>query len=447
MNIIEIIWHDLGRHLGCYGVEQVKSPNLDKLASEGIIFENCYCSSPLCSPSRGSIMTGRYPHNNGLIGLTHRGWEFNKDERFLPQLLNSSGYQTALFGFQHEVTHGEGKILGYEVSLEGHSDAVDVAGDPKYEPDVASWFNQWVKHERDIDKPFFATVGLRWVHRPHMLGEYTEEDLKKVKIPAYLPDTMEIRRDIAAYQGLIERADSIVGDILKAVDSAGIKDDTIILFTTDHGSDYPRAKSTLYDPGIGVALIMRVPGAPVELKNVKSLISNVDFLPTMLESAGVSIPDNIQGKSFWPMLSGKEYRKREEIFAERTWQGTYDPIRCIRTDKYKLIRNFLPGWPPLVCPEFVKNVGTEVLERHFGYARPEYELYDMIQDPDENNNLAGQADYIDIEKDLKERLSKFLEDSGDPIINGVIPHPGRHNDVWHWKQIGGKWKLYDMKNA
>jgi arylsulfatase A-like enzyme len=432
-NILQIIWHDLGRHLHCYGWQSARSPNLDRLASEGALFERAFCTAPLCSPSRGALMTGRYPHQNGLMGLTHRSWRFNKGERFLPQLLRDAGYQTLLFGLQHEVPVGQAAELGYGEAWEQPNDREHVVGR----------FSAWIGSAAAKERPFFACCGFREVHRLHSRGVYTPDKTPNVQLPHYLPDLPSVREDLAGYEGLIDAGDEAVGAMLSALDRSGLAANTLVLFTTDHGTDMPRAKSSLYDPGIETALIVRLPGVVKPGARIRHLISNVDVLPTYLNLAKTDMPSNLVGHSFWPLLVGKPYRRRTEIFAERTWHATYDPIRCIRTERHKFIHNFRPGKPCLVPPEFIEKVGVEETEKHFAVARPEFELYDLEKDPDEFSNVAGRADYADVEAKLRAQLQRFLEDTEDPILWGDIPHPGRHSDVWDWQLMDGKWRLYD----
>lgn len=433
-NIIQIILHDLGRHLNCYGWDSVASPNIDKLARQGVKFNKAFCTSPLCSPSRGSIITGRYPHSNGLIGLAHRGWRLHPEERTLPQLLSQSGYDTLLFGLQHETIHGNAKTLGYRYTWEEK-----VSG-----PEVTEKFTEWLLGEK-MDKPFFASIGFGLVHRPHSNGIYEAEAPQKVTVPNYLPDIPEVRKDLAAYEALIKEADDAVYKILTAIEEAGITGETLVLFTTDHGTDMPRAKSSLYDPGIEVALVVRYPEVIKAGKQYDCLISNIDILPTLLDAASIKIPEKVQGKSFWNLLKDTRYHPREEIYAERTWHGTYDPVRCIRTQRYKLIHNFRPGKPPLVSPEFIEAVGVIQTEKFFAKSRPEFELYDLANDPDELTNLYGDGKHEKEEDQLKSRINKFLKDTVDPILKGDIPHPGRHNDVWDWRKTDSAWKLYNNK--
>jgi arylsulfatase A-like enzyme len=438
-NIIEIICHDLGRHLNCYGWNSVKTPNLDALSKCGVRFTNAFCTSPSCTPSRSSIATGRYPHQNGLMGLCHDGWNFNSDEVILTDLLKKSGYQTMLFGTQHVAKRTESEIrrvLNYDVIETASSDC----------DKVADKFISWMENDLKSlpgDKPFFASIGFHQPHRPHNKGKFTEDKIDAVKIPPYLPDLPGVRKDLAGYEGLIEDVDRHVGRILDALKKTEILDDTIVIFTTDHGSAYPRAKMSLYDPGVETALIVYWKGRVEGGKVFNELINNVDMFPTILELAEVISPKN-EGRSFLPLLIGDKYEQNGEVYFERNWHGDYDPMRAVRTKDFKLIRNFKPGFPLKVPYEFIDNVGKEDVEKYFAVPRPEYELYDLKKDPNEFNNLYDCQDYCEIRKSLEEKLGAFLKVTDDPILKGDIPCPRQKPLKWVWCKSGDSFFLKDL---
>ena len=428
-NILIIICHDLGQQLGSYGDPSLRTRNLDRLAEEGVRFENHFCTTPLCSPSRGSIITGRYPHTNGLIGLTHRGFDLGDGEVTMAHLLKAQGYGTHLFGMEHEAREPDIAKLGYEFT---HREKR-----PFRCAIVTPVFLEFLKAcTGKEERPFFAMTGYTEVHRRFDREEYTPDNPKEVFIPPYLPDTPEVRLDIAQFHGLIHAVDGCVGEILKVLEEEGLAENTWVIFTTDHGIAFPRAKSTLYDPGIKTALIMRWPkglpafgGAPEAPKGFaggkayQELISNIDLLPTILEAVGASIPENIEGKSFLALLQGREYSSREEIFAEKTYHDIYDPIRAIRTSRFKYIRSF-EKMPDLPLPSDIrKSLSARSIPVRFKGERAPVELYHLEADPNEMNNLAGNPEYAEIEKELSARLTKWLEDTNDPILKGPVPAP------------------------
>ena len=239
LNIVVIICHDLGQHLGCYGQPDVRSPNIDDFAASGIRFENSFCTAPQCSPSRAALWTGRYPHANGVVGLTHSGFanDLNVNEKHLAQILKDSGYDTHLFGTAHEARTPE--RCGHE-HIHGGGSCVAIATN----------FSEWICQRRCDSRPLFAQVNFFEPHRafPHDDVEALLPD--GLAVPPYLPDIPEVREDLADIEASIASADKAFGRIIEAIRPSEIADRTLILFTSDHGIAFPRAKMTLYDPGI-----------------------------------------------------------------------------------------------------------------------------------------------------------------------------------------------------
>jgi len=423
-NVLVIICHDLGQRLGCYGVSKLRTPVIDALARQGVLLENYFATAPLCSPSRGSIMTGLYPHTNGLMGLVNRGWDMPDAYPTLAQLLRQGGYATALFGFQHEKT--DPHRMGYQ---EHHH-----RQGRHWCEEVSEAFASWVQARRRSDPPFFACMGFFEVHRPFKHDRYEPDDPAAVQVPGYLPEAPEVREDLADLHGLIFAVDAAMQRTLSALEAAGIAENTLVIFTTDHGIAFPRAKSTLYDPGIATALILRWREAFAGGARYRHLLSNVDLLPTILECAGLPIPAHVQGRSFLPLLRGEPYEPRRQIFAEKTWHDVYDPIRAIRTDRFKYIRNFpdRDGRPPSARPRLIlpvdieQSLSRQALRRlgdpHL-QGRPEEELYDLDKDPDELHNVAGDPAYGSALSDLRSRLERWMERTADPLLKGPIPCP------------------------
>ncbi|MCX7600054.1 MAG: sulfatase, partial [Armatimonadetes bacterium] len=322
--------HDLGQHLGCYGAATVNSPNLDRLAGEGVRFSSSFCVAPSCSPSRAAIATGRYPHSNGVMGLCHGNfaWDLHPAERHLAGILAEAGYRTVLAGVQHETRRPHD--MGWQEVLGG-----------RHAGEVAEGAARWLRQTGCRSQPFYAQIGFFEPHRMfHTFGPDPDHS-RGVTVPPWLVDEPSAREEFAGYQGAIRTMDSAVGQVLAALDDLGLRDNTMVIFTTDHGMPFPRAKCSLYDPGISVALIIRWPSRGWAGGRVfAEMISNVDYLPTILDAVGVPIPENVQGRSFAPLLDGREYVPRTEIFAEMTYHDYFDPRRCIRTRTHKLIANF-----------------------------------------------------------------------------------------------------------
>jgi arylsulfatase A-like enzyme len=412
-NIVFITPHDLGTHLRCYGWDsRIPSPNLDGFAREGVQFRSHFCAGPYCSPSRGAIMTGLYPHVNGLMGLVNLGWDLPERNVTLPQLLQASGYETGLFGIQHIVS--DPARLGYEHMAPAEHGKCEL---------VAGAFEEFLRsRSADASRPFYAEIGTSEVHRPYGRFDEIPVPAEEVTPLPFLEDTPGVRMDLAMFYAQIQRLDRAMGRVFAALDEAGLRDETLVVFTTDHGIAFPRAKATLYGPGINTALMMRWPGRIAEGREVRSLTSHVDIFPTIAELLELEPPPGMNGTSLVPLLEDGEKPVREAVYAEKnTYAG--DLKRCVRTGHYKLIRNYGEG-PKLHLPTDIevtasrRDLGDVHLE-----PRPPVELYDLQADPWEQRNRAGATDYAEIEADLAGRLERHLEETDDPILGGSVPRP------------------------
>ncbi len=409
-NVLIVITHDLGTRLGCYGETSVRTPALDDLAAEGARFGRHFATACFCSPSRGAIFTGKHPHVNGLMGLVNLDWDLPEGNRTLAQMLGASGYETYLFGMQHEVK--DVRQLGFQ-----HLPERSIGAGCQV---VAGQVAEFLRSRDRAGSPFYARVGFFEVHRPW--EKYEAGDPGEVRVPPYLADTPGARQDVAMFHGAIRAMDAAVGSILVALEAAGLRNNTLVVFTTDHGIAFPRAKATLYDPGIRTALLVRWPEGFTGGRVHDELLSNVDLLPTVLEATGTPLPDDLSGRSFLPLLQGGDYQPNAEVFAEKN-TSPGDIKRCIRTARFKYIRNYDEG-PLLALPTDIEASLTrrDMGDQHLA-ARPEVELYDLRTDPLEMSNLAGQPDQADIEADLAARLQDFQESTNDPVLCGLIERP------------------------
>jgi len=427
-NILLIIPHDLGTRLGCYGETSVATPNLDQLASEGVRFENHFCTAPYCSPSRGAIFTGKYPHANGLMGLVNLGWDLPDCNRTLGRELGDAGYETFLFGFQHEVGDAD-RLASYfhhvsDRSLSTHCEAV--------EPLVVDFLEN---HGQQRELPFYARVGFSEVHRPY--DDYEPEAPDDVVVPPYMADTPGAREDLARFHVCIRKMDAAVGGILDALERSGLAENTLVVFTTDHGIAFPRAKGTLYDPGIRTALLMRWPGHLTAGESVNDLVGNVDLMPSLLSIAGAGMPAGIQGRSFIDQLTGGVCQQRDYVFAEEnTVPG--DTRRCVRTRRYKYIENYYAG-PQLILPTDIES-STSRRDMGDGHLAPRQavELYDLETDPHEFCNLSGSAQLAETERELARLLQQVQEETRDPELAGPISRPLVEQEILRnlWKTYG-----------
>lgn len=412
-HVVIVHWHDLGTWLSPYG-HQVPSPHLAAFARDSFTFTRCFSTSPLCSPARGSLWTGRYPHTNGLQGLTHRGWEYHPEERTLPMHLSDANYHTALIGLQHESR--DDARLGF--------DEMDTSGS-SWAPEVAERASRWLTQHAEDDQPFLLTCGVTEVHRDWPADRYPPLDPDKVEVPPYLPDNEHTRSDLAAFARAIEVADTAFGQIMAALRETGLAERTLVVFTTDHGAPFPRAKSTLYDPGVNVALLMRLPQnmASREPGDVPDLVSHVDLVPTLLDLLGIDVPTTVQGSSFAPTLRDGALPGRDHVYLEKTYHADYDPIRAVRTSRYKYIVN-AEDRPLLDLPPDLENSPTRhgMGEEHLR-PRPRRELYDLRHDPGETVNLAEDEDHSALARGLHEHLVEFLAETEDPLLDGPVPPP------------------------
>lgn len=419
-NIVEIIWHDLGDWLGCYGRSDVETPFLDAFAAQGALLEAHFCPAPQCSPSRASLKTGLYPQSHGMLGLAHRGWRIRETIPDAPQLLAAAGYHTALVGFQHERI--EPNELTYQQSQTTFANSLGMAEELTAE-EVAELAEGFFAARQGADAPFFLSCGFFDVHRVYGT-EYNPAVAEMLDVPLFLPDTPMIRKDMATFYGRIKRADAAVGRILHALEAAGLAENTLVYFTTDHGPEFPRSKMTMYDPGLKIAFLCRWPGVIPAGRRLVRLSSHVDVLPTLLEAAGVEAPVTCEGRSFLRRLKGERGETRDAVFAQLTWHGgEYDPMRCIRTERFKYIRNFQPGWPVQIGGPVVQRYGEAFIVEHFAHPRPDEELYDLLEDPWEMHNLAGQDRFAEDQAELAERLQTWMLTVNDPILRGPIPFP------------------------
>ena len=414
-NILWIAVHDLGTRLGCYGYDSVKSPNLDKLAETGVRFTKSFAAAPFCSPSRGAMITGNYPHVNGLMGNVNLGWNWDPTNLTIAKALGAVGYETFLMGYQHEAPNDRLDLLGFQQAESAGGRCKKVA------PRVA----EFLKERAGNSQPFYLRSGFFEVHRP--CDKYKPEDPAAMSMPSWLADTPGAREDLAQYDGCIRDMDTAVGEILNALDEAGLADNTLVLFTTDHGSPFPRAKSTLYDAGINTTLLMRWPRGFEGGRVLDEMISNVDYFPTVLEAAGAKIPQDIQGRSFLPLLLNTPYEPREEHFSGSSVYDN-DVKRALRTNRYKYIHNLHPG-PELMLADAEGSLTRRDLGNDHLAPRTEFELYDLQSDPLEKKNLAGRPEYAEIEGRLAQRLREIRAQTRDPYLSGKVQRPPEEHDL------------------
>jgi arylsulfatase A-like enzyme len=426
-NVVLIIADDLAwDDTGTYGNPRVGTPSIDRLAREGMKFTHAFVTISSCSPSRASMITGRYPHSTDAEQLH---WPLPASQITFVETLRAAGYWTGASGKWH---------MG--AAIKNRFDVVDDPGEAGFQTDPKtgrmlaaddSGASGWLPlmRQRPMDRPFFLWLAALDPHR-----DYAENSVPRphrpgdVIVPPHLPDTPEVRRELALYYDEIARLDANVGAVMGELEKQGVLDDTLILFISDNGRPFPGAKTTMYDAGIRTPLLARWPRRVGRGLVADGLVSSVDLAPTILQLAAVPIPSTVQGRSVAPMLANPSARVRDEVFAEKNWHDYEDRVRAVRTERFKYIRNDyadLAGTPsadagrsPTMAAirrlHGVREL-TPLQARIFLEPRPAEELYDLIADPQEVTNLATDPRHAATLADLRGRLEAWGRDTGDVL--------------------------------
>jgi N-sulfoglucosamine sulfohydrolase len=408
-NIIYLHSHDTGRYVQPYG-HQIPTPNIQRLADQGLLFRQAFCAAPTCSGSRACLLTGQWAHVNGMTGLAHRGWTLNDYGRHIVHPLREAGYWSALIGEQH--LSEDPAVLGYDY-------VVDV-GTTRVHSIAPAALQLLRSRPRE---PFFLSIGFFETHRGFFEPSSVRDALYGAP-PAHLPDTPETRSDMASFKASARSFDQGVGAVLHGLDELGLVDNTILVLTTDHGLPFPGAKATLSDRGLGVLLIIRGPGGFLGGHVTDALVSHVDIYPTLCELAGAPLPDGLAGTSLLPIARNEAPEVREELFAELTYHVAYDPQRAVRTKRYKYIEHFGDRLEP-VLPNVDDSPSKDLLVAA-GWGtrpRPREELYDLLMDPGEMRNLAGDPSLAEVQAGLSRRLREWMAETADPLLHGPVPVP------------------------
>lgn len=405
-NIIYIHTHDTGRYVSPYG-HAVPTPHIARLAGEGVLFRTAHTAAPTCSPSRAALLNGNWPHENGMIGLVHRGARLLDPRQHLANVLSAAGFDSALVGLQHVAPQDELGALGYgEVIDLTANHARDVG------PAAAAWLAG-----RSSDKPFFLSVGFFETHRVYPDADPADDPRYLTPPPGY-PDTADVRGDTARLHTSLRSVDHAVGQVLAALAASGREKDTMVIFTTDHGLPWPEAKCNLGDAGTGVALIMRGPSGFSGGKVIDALVSQIDLFPTLMDVLGLERPTWLRGESLVPLVVGAAEEIRGEIFAEVTCHAAAEPMRAIRTKEWLYIRRF-DGGGLRVLPN-VDEGDAKTLYLHHGWtANPPATraLYNVVIDPLEKRNRIDDEDCAEIVAGLDGRLLEWMNATNDPLLD------------------------------
>ena len=430
-NILWLSCEDMSPDLGCYGDSYSVSPNIDRLAAQGVHYTSAFTVAGVCAPSRSGIITAMYPSSIGTHHMRSKGVPPPYVKCF-PEFLRAAGYYCSNnvktdYNFDTPITAWD------EVSTRAH------------------WRN------RPKGMPFFSVINFTTTHEsqiratPEVLARHMERvrpehrhDPARAVLPPYYPDTPVVRRDWANYYDLITSMDAQVGEQLRMLEADGLADNTVVFFWSDHGRGLPRAKRWLYDSGIHVPLVVRWPGSIQPATTSDDLVSFIDLGPTVLSIAGVPVPDYMQGQ---PFLGGQKKPPRRHIFAARDrMDEKYDMIRCVRDKRFKYIRNYQPEKPyaqniaymdEMPAMKEMRRLAAEgrltgPQAQFFRPTKPSEELYDTAADPHEVRDLAGLPAHVAVLEEMRRTHDAWMKQVGDL---GLLPEPELQA---RWR-MGGVW--------
>ncbi len=423
-NVVLMIGDDHGLDAGCYGHPVIKTPSLDRLATEGTRFTHAFAAVSSCSPSRSVILSGMYNHTNGMYGLAHASHHFRSHEQIqsLPGLLRKAGYRTGVAGKLHVAPQS---AYPFEFTLKGNGRDVTR---------LAESAEEFMAEKSD--RPFFLLVGFSDPHRAKV-GFGNDAEYRGVKevtyrpedmaVPPFLPDNQDVRAELAEYAQSVSRMDQGIGKVLEAIERTGHANDTLVIYLSDNGIPFPGAKTTVYDPGLHLPLVIRSPEQKRREVVNTAMVSWVDIAPTILDWACVKPAKTMAGRSVLPILDQENPPGWDTVYASHTFHEVtmYYPMRMIRTREYKYILNLAsPLEYPFASDLWESPTWQGVLrggDKTYGQRRvdaflhrPREELYDLRSDPGEIKNLAGDAAHQAILEEMRGRLKEWQERTQDP---------------------------------
>ena len=434
LNVLFITTDDLGLQLGCYGETLIETPNMDRLAAGGVQFRTAYVAQASCSPSRSAMFTGLHTHSTGQYGLTNSGFALHPElhNRTIPNLLKPAGYRTGIIGKLH-VAPEESFQFDFRENNTINTRQVRL---------VAEHAGKFLQETGS--RPFFLMVNYsdphafrdpkdrrKWSFPPQVDGLPVDPlpPSEKTIFPFQQIDTPEQRVRTAGYYNAVQRLDEGIGMLMNVLEKHGHRDDTLIIFIGDHGPPFARGKTTVYESGIRIPFIVRWPGVSKPMKS-RAMVSTIDILPTILDATGIAPAGKMHGKSLRPVLQNANAPWRDYLVGEFHFHGDrpFYPRRAIRDQRYKLIHNLLAGRskpsntidadPAYRISQQPRYDGTPVRRAFDTFANPpEFELYDLKNDPVEFSNLAGKAEYEAIQKRLTEALFEYRKQTDDPFLD------------------------------
>jgi arylsulfatase A-like enzyme len=413
--------------IGCYGNPFIKTPNIDRLAAKGMMFENTFLTSPQCSPSRISILTGKYPHTTRTEDL-HT--PLPEDEKFITEYLRNAGYFTGHNGKTHWGDYGDAQFDWYSNNFDN--------------------FGEFL--QRAKGKSFFFWSGFYDPHRTYEENAISQpHHPDQVIVRDHLVNDLRTRKDIALYYDEIARMDSVIGSYMKILEVEKLIDNTYVIFLSDNGAPFPREKGTLYDAGIQTPFIVTGPNVP-ENELYDGLTSTIDLAPTLLKLAGIEIPDSFPGVPFTEVLTGDFGFTRDYVYSERNWHDCDEHMRSVRSNRYKLILNAYTEKPHGTAADIANSLSWfSLLEKKeanslsfeqsliFTVPRPSVELYDLSVDPHEYHNLAMNPAFRNIAYDLLGILQEWMRNTNDfsPTKRTRMDHTDRITGIRYYDIIPG----------
>ena len=411
------------------------TPNLDKLAGQGIRFEHAHVQVANCTPSRNVFQTGRYPHNSGVEGF----YDVEVDFPILPDLLKAKGYRTGIWGKVSDTTPRSNYAWDEVINIRGK-------GMLKNAEAVGEATLAFIRKSQSEGKPFYLIMNITDPHHPLFGSKASQKsgyDLyppshvytpEEIVVPGFLPDLPGVRDEVAQYYSSVRRADDIAGSILQALEESGVMENTIVIFISDHGMPFPFAKTNLYRHSTRTPWMVRYPGV-IRPDSVDSqhMVSAIDFMPTILEICGIELPEGLDGRSMVPLLKGEPQEGRDRVFTEyhENSGGIRNPMRAIETKRFGYVFNpwsdgmrvFKSATLHSDSYKAMKAAGAsdeEIAARvEFFNHRVVEELYDYEKDPDALNNLIDNPEYADVVNRMRKELAAHMEQTGD-AASGVF---------------------------
>lgn len=435
-NFVIFIGDDISADdFGCYGHPTIQTPNVDALAASGVRFANAYLTTSSCSPSRSSIITGRYPHNTGGPELhMKRNPHLARLPQF-PRLLRDAGYYTALAGKAH---------------FNGNASA---SFDRMYPPGDAAGMGSWMKalNERDKGKPFLMWLAAIDAHRPWDMGpDGGPHSAKDAVVPPYLVDSERTRTDLAQYYNEVHRFDKKIGEVVAALEAAGQLANTVIIVMADNGRPFPRCKTWAFDGGVKTPLVINWPNGSLKAGTREALVSSIDIAPTVLEMVGLAKPETVQGVSFAALLTDPAATPRDVVFAERNWHVYRHHDRMVRHGDYVYIKNNLSSLIGFNSAQAIHNRPEQIagndasadLIEGYWYGTlteaqafivkapcPDETLFNVRTDPHQINNLADDPAHAATLTKMRKLLADWTEQTGDTVPPMEKMTPDRNHRV------------------